>query len=79
MQARTANAVSEITGITNSTGAAWAQPDYDPAGNMTTIPQPAHDVVQEQRQVLPQLRELPCIHPPILANPDKSGNIMATE
>ncbi len=40
VQARTANAVNEITAITNSTGAAWAQPAYDAAGNMTTIPQP---------------------------------------
>lgn len=40
-QSRTANPVNEITGITNSVGAAWAQPGYDPTGNMTTIPQPA--------------------------------------
>ncbi|MBX3452614.1 MAG: hypothetical protein KF777_23955, partial [Planctomycetaceae bacterium] len=40
-QSRTANPVNEITGITNTVGAAWAQPGYDPAGNMTTIPQPA--------------------------------------
>ena len=39
-QARTANPVNEITDITNSVGSAWAQPAYDPAGNMTTIPQP---------------------------------------
>jgi hypothetical protein len=32
--------VNEITGITNTTGPAWSQPAYDPAGNMTTIPQP---------------------------------------
>ncbi|MDX1969449.1 MAG: RHS repeat-associated core domain-containing protein [Planctomycetaceae bacterium] len=41
VQARLANPVNEITGITNSTGPAWAQPAYDGAGNMTTIPQPA--------------------------------------
>ena len=39
-QTRTASAVNEITGITNSVGAAWAQPGYDAAGNMTTMPQP---------------------------------------
>ena len=31
-QTRTASAVNEITGITNSVGAAWAQPGYDAAG-----------------------------------------------
>ena len=41
-QTRTANTVNEITGITNSTGVAWANPAYDPAGNMTTIPQLAN-------------------------------------
>jgi RHS repeat-associated protein len=39
VQARTANPVNEITDITNMTGAAWVQPGYDAAGNMTTIPQ----------------------------------------
>jgi RHS repeat-associated protein len=37
-QARTANQVNEITGIT---GGSWAIPAYDAAGNMTTMPQPA--------------------------------------
>ena len=40
-QARSANTVNEITGITNSVGSAWATPAHDPAGNMTTIPKPA--------------------------------------
>jgi RHS repeat-associated protein len=40
VQARTANDVNEIAGITNSVGAAWVQPAYSPAGNMTTMPQP---------------------------------------
>ena len=42
VQSRSANPVNEISGITNSVGAAWAQPAYDKAGNMTTIPQPAN-------------------------------------
>jgi RHS repeat-associated protein len=41
VQSRTANGVNEITGISNSVGSAWANPAYDRAGNMTTIPQPA--------------------------------------
>lgn len=40
-QERTANPVNEITGITETTGPSWAPPAYDPAGNMTTLPQPA--------------------------------------
>ena len=40
-QTRTANAVNEITGITNSTGSSWFVPAYDAAGNMTSMPQPA--------------------------------------
>lgn len=40
-QSRDSNTVNEITGITNSVGSAWATPAHDPAGNMTTIPQPA--------------------------------------
>jgi len=40
VQGRTANRVNEITAITNSTGAAWAKPVYDKAGNMTAIPNP---------------------------------------
>jgi YD repeat-containing protein len=39
-QTRTANKANEITGITNSVGAAWATPTYDPAGNMIGIPNP---------------------------------------
>ncbi len=37
-QTRTANKANEITGISNSTGAAWATPTYDRAGNMIGIP-----------------------------------------
>lgn len=40
-QQRTANLANEISGITQRYGSAWAQPAYDPAGEMTTIPQPA--------------------------------------
>jgi RHS repeat-associated protein len=40
IQSRTANRVNEITVVSNSVGAVWAQPGYDPAGNMTTVPQP---------------------------------------
>ncbi|WP_437191559.1 RHS repeat domain-containing protein [Planctomicrobium sp. SH527] len=40
-QARTANPVNEITSITNAVGPTWAEPAYDPAGNMTAIPQSA--------------------------------------
>ncbi len=39
-QTRTANKANEITGITNTVGAAWATPTYDPAGNMAGIPNP---------------------------------------
>ena len=41
VQSRTTNTVNEITGITNSTGTAWATPAYDANGNMTTLPKPA--------------------------------------
>jgi RHS repeat-associated protein len=41
VQSRSANTVNEISGITNSVGAAWVTPAYDPAGNTTTVPQPA--------------------------------------
>ena len=40
VQSRTANTVNEITGITNSTGSAWANPAYDANGNMTSLPKP---------------------------------------
>lgn len=40
-QARTANTVNEITNITETTGPSWANPAYDPVGNMSTIPKPA--------------------------------------
>src|SRR5262249_3619128 len=40
VQSRSANKVNEITNISNSTGSAWANPAYDSAGNMTTIPKP---------------------------------------
>jgi hypothetical protein len=42
VQSRTANKVNEISGITNSVGAAWITPAYDAAGNTTTVPQPAN-------------------------------------
>src|SRR5262249_50309349 len=45
VQSRSANTVNEITGITNTVGSAWAQPNYDAAGNMTTVPQPANPTV----------------------------------
>ncbi len=41
IQARTANTVNEITGISESTGPTWATPAYNAAGNMTTVPQPS--------------------------------------
>ncbi|MDP1797698.1 MAG: RHS repeat-associated core domain-containing protein [Planctomycetaceae bacterium] len=41
VQARAANPVNEIGGITNTTGPSWTQPAYNRAGNMTTMPQPA--------------------------------------
>jgi RHS repeat-associated protein len=40
VQSRTANTVNEITGITNTTGTAWATPAYDSNGNMTSLPKP---------------------------------------
>jgi hypothetical protein len=40
-QSRTANAVNEITGVTETAGPSWATPGYDPAGNMTSVPKPA--------------------------------------
>jgi len=39
-QSRTANAVNEISSIANTTGPTWAQPSYDAAGNMITVPTP---------------------------------------
>ncbi|PQO43816.1 RHS repeat domain-containing protein [Blastopirellula marina] len=39
-QGRAANQVNEITNITETTGPSWATPTYNPAGNMSTIPQP---------------------------------------
>ena len=39
-QTCTTNKANEITGITNSVGAAWATPTYGPAGNMSAIPNP---------------------------------------
>jgi len=41
VQNRSANTVNEITEISNSVGAAWTNPEYDSAGNMITLPQPA--------------------------------------
>jgi RHS repeat-associated protein len=40
-QARTANAVNEITDITETAGPSWATPGYDAAGNMTSVPKPS--------------------------------------
>jgi len=40
IQSRTANPVNEITGIATTGGSAWVVPAYNPAGNMTTMPQP---------------------------------------
>src|SRR5690606_3980726 len=39
-QQRTANPVNEITAIHETTGRAWATPEYDKNGNMTVIPRP---------------------------------------
>ena len=39
-QTRTSTTVNQIYGVTNSTGGPWVTPDYDSAGNMTTMPQP---------------------------------------
>ena len=41
VQSRAANPVNEITDIINSLGSAWVNPEYDAAGNMFTVPQPA--------------------------------------
>jgi len=40
-QTRTANAVNEITNLSETVGPAWVTPAYSRAGNMTTIPKPA--------------------------------------
>ena len=40
-QNRTSNVVNEIIHFTESAGPTWAQPAYDHAGNMTSLPQPA--------------------------------------
>jgi hypothetical protein len=45
VQSRSSNPVNEITGITNTVGSAWAQPQYNAAGNMTSVPQPANPTV----------------------------------
>ncbi|RCS44600.1 hypothetical protein DTL42_16880 [Bremerella cremea] len=39
-QTRTSNDVNEITDIAELVGTSWATPAYNPAGDMTTIPQP---------------------------------------
>ncbi|HEY1603571.1 MAG TPA: hypothetical protein VGG64_28480, partial [Pirellulales bacterium] len=39
-QQRTSNPVSEIAAISQRYGLTWAQPAYDRAGNMTTVPRP---------------------------------------
>jgi len=41
-QSRTVNAVNEITNITETTGNAWANPAFDAAGNMTSVPKPSN-------------------------------------
>jgi RHS repeat-associated protein len=41
VQQRSANAVNEISGISETTGPSWVTPAYSRAGNMTTMPQPA--------------------------------------
>ena len=40
-QDRTHNGVNEITGISETTGTAWADPVHDRAGNLTTLPKPS--------------------------------------
>ena len=40
-QSRTSNRANEIISLTQRYGTPWAQPMYDRAGNMTTIPKPA--------------------------------------
>ncbi|NUQ65008.1 MAG: RHS repeat-associated core domain-containing protein, partial [Pirellulales bacterium] len=40
-QGRTHSNVNEVTAITATTGTDWADPVYDRAGNMTTIPKPS--------------------------------------
>ncbi len=40
-QSRTHNTVNEITNITETVGSSWLTPEFDTAGSMTTIPQPA--------------------------------------
>lgn len=42
IQSRVSNSANEVTVISNQTGAAWGQPAYDPAGNMTSMPQPVN-------------------------------------
>ena len=41
VQARTSNAVNEISAVNTYVGSTWVTPLYDSAGNMTTIPQPS--------------------------------------
>jgi hypothetical protein len=45
----------------------------------TRVAQRAHDVVQEQRPVLPQFGKRPGIHPRSLLNPQKSSKMKLTE
>lgn len=40
-QTRVSNTTNEITGITTTTGTAWAVPGYDAAGNTTSFPKPS--------------------------------------
>ncbi|MDB5337519.1 MAG: hypothetical protein JWN70_3138 [Planctomycetaceae bacterium] len=40
IQSRTANPVNEIVDLSESAGPTWIEPAYNPAGNMTGVPQP---------------------------------------
>jgi RHS repeat-associated protein len=42
-QTRTPTANNEIGTLSSTAGATWAQPYYDAAGNMTTVPQPGNE------------------------------------
>jgi len=47
-QARTHNDVNEITGVTETTGPAWADPAHDAAGNMTEAPKPGDETTKNK-------------------------------
>ena len=46
-QTRTANTVNEITGISESAGPTWVTPEYDAAGNITTMPSGADPTIAQ--------------------------------